>query len=86
MDTGRRVRWRPTCVEIENLHEAMNLYLNSSKKQKKSRLNQKMQELKEITQNSEEFPHKKDWIYRNEKEEEMGDYINVKEIFWMRCI
>ncbi len=27
------------------------------------------------------FPHKKDWIYRNEKEEEMGDYINVKEIF-----
>ena len=43
-----------TRVEIDNLHEAMNLYLTSSKKQKKSRLNQKMQELKEITQNSEE--------------------------------
>ena len=43
-----------THVEIDNLHEAMNLYLTSSKKQKKSRLNQKMQELKEITQNSEE--------------------------------
>ena len=37
-----------TRVEIDNLHEAMNLYLTSSKKQKKSRLNQKMQELKEI--------------------------------------
>ena len=43
-----------TRAEIDNLHEAMNLYLTSSKKQKKSRLNQKMQELKEITQNSEE--------------------------------
>ena len=32
----------------------MNLYLTSSKKQKKSRLNQKMQEIKEITQKSEE--------------------------------
>jgi diacylglycerol kinase (ATP) len=41
-------------VEINNLHEAMNLYLTSSKKQKKSRLNQKMQEIKEITQKSEE--------------------------------
>ena len=43
-----------THVEIDNLHEAMNLYLTSSKKQKKSRLNQKMQEIKEITQKSEE--------------------------------
>ena len=43
-----------TRVEINNLHEAMNLYLTSSKKQKKSRLNQKMQEIKEITQKSEE--------------------------------
>ena len=43
-----------TRVEIDNLHEAMNLYLTSSKKQKKSRLNQKMQEIKEITQKSEE--------------------------------
>ena len=43
-----------TRVEIDNLHEAMNLYLTSSKKQKKNRLNQKIQELKEITQNSEE--------------------------------
>ena len=32
----------------------MNLYLTSSKKQKKSRLNQKMKEIKEITQKSEE--------------------------------
>ena len=43
-----------TRVEIDNLHEAMNLYLTSSKKQKKNRLNQKMQEIKEITQKSEE--------------------------------
>ena len=43
-----------TRVEIDNLHEAMHLYLTSSKKQKKSRLNQKMQEIKEITQKSEE--------------------------------
>ena len=37
-----------TRVEIDNLHEAMNLYLTSSKKQKKSRLNQKMQEINEV--------------------------------------
>ncbi len=41
VDAGWRVRWRPDRVEIDNLHEAMNLYLTSSKKQKKSRLNQK---------------------------------------------
>ena len=43
-----------THVEIDNLHEAMNLYLTSNKNQKKGRLNQKLQEIKEITQNSEE--------------------------------
>lgn len=43
-----------TRVEIDNLHEAMNLYLTSNKKQKKGRINQRLQEIKEITQNSEE--------------------------------
>ena len=43
-----------TRVEINNLHEAMNLYLTSTKKQKKGRINQRLQEIREITQNSEE--------------------------------
>ena len=43
-----------THVEIDNLHEAMNLYLTSSKKQKKKPAEPEMQEIKEITQKSEE--------------------------------
>ena len=43
-----------TRVEIRNLHEAMNLYLTSTKKNRKKSLNQKIQEIKEIAQNPQE--------------------------------